>query len=161
MRDRGTILAGAVVDRQPGHVRTRQVHAAAVHGMDDFNFEDMRSQMRRIAARGGVRRLVQLLPAACRTGPWRSQGPLQQEMARVVGMLDAMTPAERRHPDLLIDGRRRARIARGAGCAGAEVDQLVADFYKIRIILTQLSQALRGRRWCGPAEPSGPHIASI
>ncbi|MGA2033409.1 MAG: signal recognition particle protein, partial [Thermoguttaceae bacterium] len=49
-------------------------------------------------------------------------------MRRFVGIIDAMTPAERRNPSKLIDQSRRRRIAAGAGVEPHEVNELVKNF---------------------------------
>jgi signal recognition particle subunit SRP54 len=48
-------------------------------------------------------------------------------MRRMIGIINAMTPAERRNPKL-IDPSRRNRIARGAGVQAHEVSGLVKQF---------------------------------
>jgi signal recognition particle subunit SRP54 len=49
-------------------------------------------------------------------------------MRRLFGIIDSMTPAERRQPSRLIDQARRRRIAAGAGVEPAEVSDLVKQF---------------------------------
>ncbi len=49
-------------------------------------------------------------------------------MKRLGGIIDSMTPAERRNPSKLIDQSRRRRIAAGAGVEPHEVNELVKQF---------------------------------
>jgi signal recognition particle subunit SRP54 len=46
----------------------------------------------------------------------------------------SMTPEERRRPDIL-NGSRRARIARGAGRPVSEVNQLIAQFGQMKKLM--------------------------
>jgi signal recognition particle subunit SRP54 len=50
-----------------------------------------------------------------------------KDLTRIEAIIRSMTPAEREDPKIL-DGSRRARIARGAGVHTAEVNQLVTRF---------------------------------
>ncbi len=53
----------------------------------------------------------------------------EQDMKRLFGIIDSMTPAEkRRNPTKLIDQSRRRRIAAGAGVEPHEVNELVKQF---------------------------------
>ncbi len=49
-------------------------------------------------------------------------------MRRLVGIIDSMTPDERRNPSKVIDQSRRRRIAAGAGVEPHEVNELVKQF---------------------------------
>ncbi len=50
-----------------------------------------------------------------------------------------MTPAERANPKL-IDGSRRARIAKGSGRAVSDVNQLVDRFFEARKMMQQMAR---------------------
>jgi signal recognition particle subunit SRP54 len=50
------------------------------------------------------------------------------EIRRLNGIIDAMTPDERRNPAGIVNRGRRFRIAVGAGVAPSEVRQLVRQF---------------------------------
>ena len=52
---------------------------------------------------------------------------VDQEVKRIQGIIDSMTPAERRDPTL-IDIPRRWRIASGSGVDPADVSGLVKQF---------------------------------
>ena len=53
---------------------------------------------------------------------------LDKDVDRLFGIIDSMTPAERRQPSRLIDQSRRRRIAVGAGVDPHEVSDLVKQF---------------------------------
>ncbi len=55
----------------------------------------------------------------------------EKEMARMEAMINSMTMEERRNPDIL-NGSRRARIAKGAGVGVAQVNQMVRQFEQMR-----------------------------
>jgi signal recognition particle subunit SRP54 len=53
---------------------------------------------------------------------------LEKDMNRLFGIIDSMTPDERRSPSRVIDQPRRRRIAAGAGVELHEVGDLVKQF---------------------------------
>jgi signal recognition particle subunit SRP54 len=53
---------------------------------------------------------------------------LDRDMNRLFGIINAMTPDERRNPTRIIDQSRRRRIAQGAGVQPQEVNDLVKQF---------------------------------
>ena len=63
---------------------------------------------------------------------------------RMVAIINSMTKKERRFPDLL-NGSRRARIAKGAGVQPSEVNALVKQFENMQKMMKKLGGAgLRG-----------------
>jgi len=55
-------------------------------------------------------------------------GDLEKDMNRLFGIIDSMTPDERRNPSRIVDQARRRRIATGAGVELHEVSDLVKQF---------------------------------
>ena len=53
---------------------------------------------------------------------------LEKDINRLFGIIDSMTPEERRNPSRVIDQTRRRRIATGAGVQPQEVNDLVKQF---------------------------------
>ena len=67
-----------------------------------------------------------------------SEVDAEQDMKRLFGIIDSMTPEERRHPKS-IDMSRRLRISRGAGVEPAEVNDLVKQFDGMASIMKQMA----------------------
>lgn len=57
----------------------------------------------------------------------------------MLGIIDAMTPEERRRPERVVDGQRRRRIAKGAGVSPDEVETLVAQFEPMAKLMNKIS----------------------
>jgi signal recognition particle subunit SRP54 len=105
-----------------------------------FDFTDFLKQTRLLKNMGSLGGIMKLIPGMNKL----SSDQLQQgeaQLKRAESMINSMTPAERRDPDLLAGspGRRR-RIARGAGYAESDVAKLVADFQKMRTLMQQMGQ---------------------
>jgi signal recognition particle subunit SRP54 len=70
-----------------------------------------------------------------------------RELDRTAAIIRSMTPAERQDPKI-INGSRRARIARGSGVAVSDVNGLVDRFFEARKMMQQMagSMGLPGMR---------------
>lgn len=99
-----------------------------------FTLEDFRQQLIQLKKMGSLSGLLDLLPKA---GPFRKMGNLEMDDKKLVyfeAIINSMTLEERDHPRI-IDGRRRARIARGSGRPVQEVNQLLKQFFEMEKLL--------------------------
>jgi signal recognition particle subunit SRP54 len=62
------------------------------------------------------------------------------QLGRIVAMVDSMTVAERRRPDLLTEGRMR-RVARGSGRTETEVRDLLKHYQTMRAVMRTVGDA--------------------
>jgi signal recognition particle subunit SRP54 len=101
----------------------------------EFTLEDFLRQLRQVRAMGPLDQLLAMMPGLGA----RAQGATMDERAlgRIEAIINSMTPAERRRPEI-IDGSRRRRIARGSGTAVQEVNRLLRQFADARKMLRQL-----------------------
>ena len=120
-----------------------------------FDLEDFRTQMRRIKKLGSLDSILKMIPGlgGIREKLAEASGAMpEKEMARTEAIINSMTLAERRHPEIL-NGSRRARIARGAGVTVAQVNQLVRQFEQMR----QMMKGMMGGKMKGmPQMPRLP-----
>jgi signal recognition particle subunit SRP54 len=91
--------------------------------LDDF--KRMLSQTRRLGPLGKV---LGMIPGMGGMQEMLAGSDLDKDMNRLFGIIDSMTPAERRAPSRLVDQSRRRRIAAGAGVEAHEVSDLVKQF---------------------------------
>ena len=88
-----------------------------------FDLEDFKAQLQQMKKLGGLSSLVDKLPGAGKIGAGElAQGEIQ--MRRIEGIINSMTPKERRKPDLLKASRKR-RIATGSGVQVQDVNRLL------------------------------------
>ena len=73
----------------------------------------------------------------------------QEELNRIKGIIDSMTPEERRDPEGVLDESRLARIAVGAGVEPREVRALARQFHGMAEIMEQLTRRRPRRDWLG------------
>ena len=95
---------------------------------EDFTLDDFLSQLEAMKKMGSMTKLLGMLPGA-NSGAMKRQ--LEQfdesELVRTQAIVQSMTPLERRDPKVL-NGSRRARIAKGSGRQVSEVNSLMERF---------------------------------
>jgi signal recognition particle subunit SRP54 len=91
-----------------------------------FDLDDYKAQIGQMRKMGGISAMLDKLPAELARA---AQGTNvdERKIARVEGIIDSMTPAERTKPEILKASRKR-RIATGAGVSVQEVNQLLNQF---------------------------------
>ncbi|MBL8546010.1 MAG: signal recognition particle protein [Hyphomonadaceae bacterium] len=90
-----------------------------------FDFDDLEKQLSQVLQIGGLKGVMGMLPGVQKMKNQISDAQLDdRQIHRQIGIIRSMTKAERAKPDL-INGRRRARIARGSGVEVVEVNRLL------------------------------------
>src|SRR5579871_2053105 len=93
-----------------------------------FDLTDLRDQLSQLQNMGGVSALLDKLPAHLQANAQAAAGAVSPKtLKRQMGIIDSMTPKERRRPDM-IDNSRKRRIAAGAGVPLPEVNRLLKQF---------------------------------
>jgi signal recognition particle subunit SRP54 len=114
--------------------------AGKVLAGEDFTLDDFLSQMQALRKMGSLGKLLGMLPGM---GEIRDQidNLDEREIDRVQAIIQSMTPAERADVKLL-NGSRRARIARGSGVSVAEVNGLVERFLDAQKMMRQMRSGM-------------------
>lgn len=101
---------------------------------NQFTLEDFRQQLVQLKKMGSLSGLMNFLP---KVGPFKNLGNLDIDDKKLIyfeAIINSMTREERENPRI-IDGRRRARIARGSGRPVQEVNQLLKQFFEMEKLL--------------------------
>jgi signal recognition particle subunit SRP54 len=113
---------------------------------NDFTLEDFLEQMLAIRKLGPISNLLGMLPGM---GQMKEQieNIDDRDLDRTAAIIRSMTPLERAEPKI-INGSRRARIAKGSGVTVSEVNSLVDRFFEARKLMQQMagSMGLPGAR---------------
>jgi len=105
-----------------------------------FDLADLRDQLTQLQRMGGMSALLDKLPAQMQANAAKAAGAVNpQAIKRQIGIIDSMTPRERRRPDM-IDGSRKRRIAGGAGVQLPEVNRLLKQFDQMQKTMKKLSK---------------------
>ena len=103
-----------------------------------FTLEDFLSQMQQLKKMGPIGQLLELMPGMGGAAKEAQQAVDRGDLKRVEAIIQSMTIAERRDPDLL-SGSRKRRVARGSGASLQEVNRLLKQFAEMKKLMRQLS----------------------
>ncbi len=105
----------------------------------DFNFDDFLEQMRTIQKMGPLQEVFDKMPFF---GDMMPKGVKidDRELVRIEAMINSMTAAERRNPDVINDSRAM-RIARGSGHAMKDIKGLLERFNMARVMMREMGRA--------------------
>ncbi len=103
---------------------------------EDFTFEDFLSQLEAMKNMGSMSKLLGLLPGSAGMKK-QIENFDESELVRNRAIIQSMTPQERNEPKIL-NGSRRARIARGSGRAVSEINSLVERFTQAQKMMKQM-----------------------
>ena len=103
----------------------------------NFDLEDFKAQITQMRKMGGLSAMMDKLPGA--VGAAMPAGADEKAMNRVEGIINAMTPNERRKPELLKASRKR-RVATGAGVSVQEVNRLLKQFEQAQKMMKMMSK---------------------
>lgn len=112
----------------------------------DFDLEDFKAQIQQMRKMGGLSALMDKLPGAA--GAALPAGADEKAVNRVEGIINSMTPQERRKPELIKASRKR-RIAAGAGVQVQEVNKLLNQFEQARKMMKMMGKGGLGKMMRG------------
>ena len=103
----------------------------------EFGLADFLQQMQMVRKMGPLSKIFGMLPGM---GEMKDQlnNIDEKEVDRIEAIIHSMTPAERDNPKI-IDGSRRARIAKGSGTQVSDVNNLVNRFFEARKMMTAMA----------------------
>jgi signal recognition particle subunit SRP54 len=113
-----------------------------VLGKGKFTLEDFLTSMRQIQKMGPLDQLMKLIPGMGRMKlPTAQMDP--KRMKHVEAIILSMTKEERRRPEI-INGSRRARIAKGSGRPVAEINRLLKQFKEMQKFMKGMKGMMGG-----------------
>jgi len=104
-----------------------------------FDLQDMHDQFEQMQNMGGLHGLMDKLPGMGQIPGQVKDQITGREIPRMMAIIRSMTPKERRNPDLL-NGSRRARIARGAGLQPQDVNRLMKQYQQMEKMMGKLGR---------------------
>jgi len=104
----------------------------------DFDLNDFLSQISQMKKMGGLSSLIDKLPSelAAKAGQ-ADMDKAEKDVRRMEGIINSMTPLERKKPDLIKASRKR-RIAAGAGVQVQEVNRLLNQFDQMQSMMKKM-----------------------
>jgi len=104
-----------------------------------FTLEDFLDQLRQMKKLGPLESIVSLLPGGAEAAKGADFNKHEKEMRHMEAMICAMTPQERRSPQIL-NARRRQRIARGSGVSVAELNTMLNKFSGMQQMMKKMGK---------------------
>ncbi|MDR0594763.1 MAG: signal recognition particle protein [Bifidobacteriaceae bacterium] len=120
---------------------------------DDFTLEDFLAQLQQVRQMGSLKKLIGMMPGAGQMREALDQFD-EREVDRVEAIIRSMTPAERANPKIL-NGSRRARIARGSGNTVQAVNQLMQRFDQAKTMMRSMARGGRPQLGGGGKKSKG------
>lgn len=156
--DMGDMLT--LIEQAEKNLDAEQAQADAEKIMGgQFTLQDFLKQMEQLSKMGSMTKLMGMLPGM---GQFKDQLANfdEREVDRIKAMILSMTPAERDNPKI-IDGSRRARIAKGSGMQVQDVNGLLTRFADAQKMMQQMAKGggvpgMPGGMGGMPGMPGGP-----
>lgn len=116
-----------IIEKAQEAANAEQLEAAERMLRDGLTMNDLLEQMRMLRKMGGMKSLIGMLPGGQRMLN-QMGGNLDESMLdKIEAMIQSMTAKERLKPSM-INGQRRARIARGSGTTPTDVNNLMKQW---------------------------------
>jgi signal recognition particle subunit SRP54 len=105
----------------------------------DFSLDDFRNQLQQIKKMGSLKDMMGMIPGMGKIKALKDMEPDDRDLVKITAMIDSMTKKER-YNYLIIDGRRRKRIALGSGTTVQDVNRLLKNYVEIRKMMKKINQ---------------------
>ncbi len=109
-----------------------------------FDLADLREQLAQMKNMGGMSGLMAMLPGVAKIKNQLAERNLDETLLkRQMAIIDSMTPAERRNPDILKHSRKK-RIAAGSGTKAEDINRLLKMHRTMADVMKAMGGAKRG-----------------
>jgi signal recognition particle subunit SRP54 len=104
----------------------------------EFSLDDFLVQLREVRKLGPLQDILAMLPGAAGAAGLKDLQVDDHQLVRTEAMVLSMTSEERQNP-AIIDGSRRARIARGSGVTVGDVNALLKQFDGVKKMMKRFA----------------------
>ena len=117
---------------------TKREMSAKLKSGAGFDLNDFLSQIQQMKQMGGLSSLMDKMPAQMQAKAGQvDMDKAEKDIRRKEGIIQSMTPLERRKPEL-IKATRKRRIAAGAGVQVQEVNRLLNEFEQMQGMMKKM-----------------------
>lgn len=134
-------IVGLVKDVQKSiNIAEAEKLAQKISQGDKFDLNDFRAQLSQMNNMESFSSILEKLPAQFQEAASKvNDEEAKKSVRRTMGIIDSMTPFERRKPDL-IKASRKKRIAAGAGVPVQEVNRLLKQFEQTQDMMKRMKR---------------------
>ena len=111
---------------------------------NEFTIEDFGEQLKAIKKMGSIGDLIGMIPGLKKLAGAADSDEAKHELVRIQAIIDSMTFQERRN-HLILNGRRRTRIASGSGTSVQDVNRFLKQFDQTRKVMKKVTKMGAGR----------------
>jgi len=113
-----------------------------------FDLEDLRDQLQQMQNMGGMSSMLGKMPGMGNMAQMAEQANIGGQFKRMEAVINSMTPAERRNPDLL-NGSRKRRVVQGSGTEIQDLNRLLKQHKQMSKMMKKfkgagMSKMMRG-----------------
>jgi signal recognition particle subunit SRP54 len=111
---------------------------------NEFTITDFADQIKAIRKMGGLGDIMGMIPGLKKMAGAADSEDAKRELKRIQSIIDSMTIQERNN-HLLINGKRRARIASGSGTSVQDVNRFLKQFEQTRKMMKKITRMGAGK----------------
>jgi signal recognition particle subunit SRP54 len=111
---------------------------------NEFTITDFADQIKAIRKMGSLGDLIAMIPGLKKVAGAADSEEARAEFKRIQAIIDSMTPQERQN-HLILNGRRRARIAGGSGTSVQDVNRFLKQFDQTRKVMKKITRMGAGK----------------
>ena len=105
-----------------------------------FDLEDFRDQLQQMKNMGGISSMLEKLPGMGNVAQMAQQANVENTVfAQMETIINSMTPAERRNPDI-INGSRKRRITQGSGTQVQDLNRLLKQHKQMQKMMKKVGK---------------------
>lgn len=105
----------------------------------EFTLVDFKKLIGQTKKLGPIKKILSMIPGMGDISQAMAELDTDKDMRRLTGIIDAMTPEERRNPKDILSEGRRLRVAKGAGVMPSDVSTLVKQFEPMADMMKKMS----------------------
>ncbi len=109
-----------------------------------FTISDFGEQLKAIRKMGSLGDLLGMIPGLKKIAGQADSEEARRELVRIQAIIDSMTRQERDN-HMILNGRRRARIAAGSGTSVQEVNRFIKQFEQTRKMMRKMTRMGAGK----------------
>ena len=106
---------------------------------NEFTIEDFADQLKTIKRMGSIGDLLGMIPGLKKMAGHADSPEAKQELRRIQAIIDSMTRQERGN-HMILNARRRVRIANGSGTSVQDVNRFIKQFEQTRKMMKKITR---------------------
>jgi signal recognition particle subunit SRP54 len=106
---------------------------------NEFTIEDFAEQLKTIKRMGSIGDLLGMIPGLKKMAGHADSPEAKQELRRIQAIIDSMTRQERGN-HMILNARRRMRIANGSGTSVQDVNRFIKQFEQTRKMMKKITR---------------------